>query len=149
MNPYRYRVSLRLRHPDADLSRFGQTLGLGCFSTRIAGEPRLTPKGHPLPGTYRESTLAADLTPGPAARDSGEQRLEDFLAERLRAWSAQADALRELRDAGGSAECFIGVFLDANSGMTLDPALLARAGELGIALALDLYPPDRPDRDPV
>lgn len=142
MNPYRYRASLRLRHPDADLGRLAQTLGLAPCYNRIAGQARRTPKGDPLPGTYRESSLGADLTPGAQSRESDRQSLEDFLDGQLRALSAHAGALRELREAGGSAEFFIGLFLDANSGVVLDPALMARAGELGIALALDLYPPD-------
>lgn len=142
MNPYGYRASLRLRHPDADLGRLAETLGLDASYNRVAGHARVTPKGDSLPGTYRESSLGADLTPGAQSRDSDQQSLEDFLAGQLQALSAHADALRELREGGGSAEFFIGLFLDANSGVTLDPALLARAGELGIALALDLYPPD-------
>ncbi|ALN55534.1 TonB-like protein [Lysobacter enzymogenes] len=146
MNPYRYRVSLRLRHRDADLSLIGARLGEALATAgsvhRIAGSPRVTPKGTPLPGTYRESTWSADLTPGPQ-RDSREQDLESFLAERLQALSPHANALRALRETNGEAAFFIGLFCDGNSGLVLTPELMTQTAGLGIALGFDIYPPDR------
>ncbi|WP_363799911.1 hypothetical protein ABU614_07615 [Lysobacter firmicutimachus] len=51
-----------------------------------------------------------------------------------------AEALRALREEGGRAGFFIGLFCDDDCGLELEPDLLAAAARLGIGLDLALYP---------
>lgn len=146
MHPHTYRVELRLRHAQADLSELGAHLEIDPSHSRCwrAGDPRVTPKGTVLPGVRRESSWATDLTPGASPRSSEDERLEDLLESQLDRLAEYAGALRALRDDGGRAEFFIGLFCDANTGLILTPSLMAKAAALGIEFGFDIYPPDPP-----
>lgn len=142
MHPYRYRISLSLSHPDADLRELGEVLDIRPTRAVKAGDPRITPKGTLLPGVYRESSWNGDLTSEPDARMSDDEHLETFLEAQLDRLARHSGQLRALRDDGGQARFFIGLFCDANTGLTLSPALMAKAAALGIELGFDIYPPD-------
>ncbi|MGO4262530.1 DUF4279 domain-containing protein [Lysobacter sp. TAB13] len=144
MHPYRYRVSLSLSHPDADLRELGEALDVRPARAVRAGDPRVTPKGTLLPGAYRESSWSGDLTPEADAQASDDEHLETFLEAQLDRLARHSDRLRAFRDDGGQARFFIGLFCDANTGLVLSPALMAKAAALGIELGFDIYPPDPP-----
>jgi hypothetical protein len=144
VHPYRYRVSLSLSHPDADLRELGEVLDIRPARAVKAGDPRITPKGTLLSGAYRESSWSGDLTPEADARTSDGEHLETFLEAQLDRLSRHSGRLRAFRDDGGQARFFIGLFCDANTGLVLSPALMAKAATLGIELGFDIYPPDPP-----
>ncbi|UJB19412.1 MULTISPECIES: DUF4279 domain-containing protein [Lysobacter] len=145
MHPYRYRVSLSLSHPDADLRELGEVLEVRPTRAVKAGDRRITPKGTLLPGAYRESSWGGDLSPETDdARTSDDEPLETFLEAQFDRLSQHSGRLRAFHDDGGRAMFFIGLFCDANTGLVLSPALMAKAAALGIGLGFDIYPPDPP-----
>ena len=75
LNSYRYRISLRLRHPSADPADFTAALGLSPFRCWRAGEARATPKGTPLDGQWPDTfwtsgRIAEGRWPGKALRSA-------------------------------------------------------------------------------
>lgn len=139
MNPYSYSISLRVRHPTADLEDFGSDLALKPKFSWRAGEPRLTPKGVALTGVRSESYWSAPLIRDGKLR-SGDQPLEDELATVIAQLSPARETFVRIRAEGGDVELFIGIFCDGNCGFTLGPHLLSRIGALDVTLALDVYP---------
>lgn len=134
MTRYRYTISLRVRHPSLTAQAIRAALSLEPGGAWSVGAPRFTPRGAPLEGHYRESYCWFPI-------DDGVDGLPAALADAAERLEPQREALREIRATGGHAEFFVGWFLHGgNSGDTLDPALLARLADLGLALALDLYP---------
>lgn len=131
---YRFTISLRLVHPSADLSHCSAEFGLEAFRIWKAGESRETPRGKPLDGFWRESYWTAPLdTPEPEDIEAALARIAEWLGEHD---SFLADHARS----GGSAELFIGFFLEgANSGFLLEPTLLEKFSALGVALGFDIY----------
>jgi hypothetical protein len=137
MNPYRHTISLRIRHPRMAQEQISKALALPPKFAWTVGEPRKTPKGHPLDGVRAESYWSCPLS---ETKASEVQSLEQALGSTLRSLEPHAEFLGEVAQSGGSAELFIGLFGDRNLGLELPPATLASCGRLGLALSLDIYP---------
>ena len=139
MNPFTYSVSLRVRHPTADLLKLGSELALEPRHSWTAGEPRRTPKGAALRGNRAESEWSA-----PLLRDgkvhSEEQSLDDALAGIVERLSVHRQTFLRIRAEGGDVELFLGIFGNGNLGIILEPELLSRVGALGVTLSFDIYP---------
>jgi hypothetical protein len=68
--------------------------------------------------------------------------MERYLLDTLEHLREHQEFLRTVSGTGGRASLFIGVFMQGNTGFSLDPTLSKLAAELGIALDFDVYPPD-------
>lgn len=72
--PYRFKISLRLVHPSADLSPCSKEFGLEPSRVWKVGEARTTPRGTPLEGLRSESywttPLDASAHDGKGVRDN-------------------------------------------------------------------------------
>ena len=132
--PISVTASLRMRHPSADLSYCTRQLDLEPNRQWVAGEPRTSPVGRPLGGVQPDSYWCA-----PLVLDQ-ESDIENFLASTLDRLETYRSVFDQCSATGGSAELFIGFFLEAfNGGFSLQPQLLAKAASLGIALDFDIY----------
>jgi hypothetical protein len=141
---YRFSISLRIHHPDADPERF--TAGLGMTPRRAlkAGQPRQTPAGTPLKGTYRNTYWYVNVVSGiypDLTLDAAIQSVLDRLTQ-------HRDLFHTIRSEGGSVELFIGWFFERQSGDKLTHTILAKCADLQIDLELDVYPPDQPQNVP-
>ena len=127
---FSYRVSLQVRHPNADPQWMVAGIGLPPLRCWAVGQERETPEGAPLPGTYRESYCVFNLGEG----DDGE--LADFLRETLRRLEHAADFIGELRRTGGKVNFFVSWSPGAR-GEVFDVELMANMARLGIDLGID------------
>jgi hypothetical protein len=131
-------ISLRLRHSERrDLGTLLEGWGYDVGRAWQAGDPRVTPKGAPLEGTWSDSYAYAKLR-SPACRT-----LSAGLSAILEDLGPLKSDLQAFAYGGGRAELFVGWHFYNNSGDTLDWELLQRISEHRIDLALDIYP----DRD--
>ena len=64
MNPFRYKITLRLRHPEMDPDEISNALGMQPQFRWMAGRPRRTPLGQALEGTYHETYWCSRSTTG-------------------------------------------------------------------------------------
>ena len=110
-----------------------------------AGEPRVTPKGEKLKGVYAETYWASSLHEEKSLR-SRKVPIEDFLINQVQLLQESSAFLKTLRDTGGRAEFFIGLYSGKNIGLELPSSLLGSMAELGINLSLDIYayPEEKP-----
>lgn len=132
--PYRFKISLRLVHPTDDLTKCSVEFGIEPSRQWKLGDPRTTPRGNPLVGFRQESYWTAPLDV------SSHKDLESSLAQVATWLSEHGSFLHEHANAGGSAELFIGFFLERfNTGFLLEPSLLAKYSSLGVALDFDMY----------
>lgn len=105
MHPYTYSISLRIKHPDIDLTYIGLLLGLQPNRIWKAGEARATPKDTPLEGTNKESYWCGRLT---GDRERSETcSLEDKLADWTNRLFANSSEFKKLLAEGGEIEYFI------------------------------------------
>ena len=138
MNPYTFTVSLRLHHPLLSPTDISAALDMKPTTAHAVGEPRTTPTGAALDGRYHQTYWCASLMSSEAA-SSVDMPLEGFLSDALDALWPKRAWLSDFAASGGTAEYFVGLFLNGNAGVTLSPQLMSRLGEIGVELGLDLY----------
>jgi hypothetical protein len=139
MYPYRYCVSLRFWHPTIDPEVISTKLGKKPSRLWRAGEPRTTPKGNKLEGTWKDSYWTAPLHPKKSL-SSRKTQIETFLSTALDELAPHSKFIKAILAGGGRAEFFVGLFGDKNYGFDLEPELLQRLGKIGLRLSLDIYP---------
>ena len=127
---FSYRVSLQVRHPDADPQQIIAAIGLPPIRYWAVGEERVTPKGTLLPGKQRESYCVFDL----GDRSDGE--LATFLREALGKLEHAAGFIGELRRTGGKLNFFISWY-PGERGEVFEVKLLAAMARLGIDLGIE------------
>ncbi|MFC3814938.1 DUF4279 domain-containing protein [Lysobacter sp. GCM10012299] len=131
--PYRYKVSLRFRHPSADLSHFTNLIGIEPGRQWTSGELRSSPRGTSLDGVRSDSYWCASI-------EVGESDFETSLLAVLIHLEQFRDAIELNSVTGGCAELFIGFFLEAfNGGFSLKPELLEKCASLHLSLDFDIY----------
>ena len=139
MNPYDYKVSLRITHPTMDPSIITNTLGLKPSHSWKAGEPRETPNGENLDGINVQSYWTAQLTNGNNI-SSEKIQLESFLLDKNYLLKQHASFFSSIKESKGNIEYFIGIFGNKNMGCVFNSELLTSTNDLGIELSLDIYP---------
>ena len=151
MNPYTYRISLRLKHPSANLAEIYQVLSQmpEVIPGRLCniGEERTTPHGEKLDGHYTESWCGFGFTD--EKQSSDDQTLSDAINTIMAKLSPHKDLFAGNSKTGGTADFFIGLFVDANCGVVLDVELLKKLADLQIEVGFDIYPPDTTSADEV
>jgi hypothetical protein len=134
VNEYRYALSFRALHPNMTANDIEQALSLKVRVSNTAGEKRMTPKGKPLDGTNKNSYCSFRLSEGP------DTDLEAEINKWNKAFSSKRSFFTRFVETGGQFEYFIGLFLNGNSGFSLSVEAMRGMEELGIELALDIYP---------
>ena len=140
---YHFRISFRIRHPDADPDRITNALGIIPRRAWKAGEPRQTPTGTPLQGSYPATYWYVEVLAGRYPELDLNAGLQNVLDRR----AGFRDFLHAVRAEGGSAELFVGWFLERQSGDVLSHTTVGKAADLSIDLAFDVYPPTQPQNE--
>ena len=139
MHPYRYKISLRVSHPTMPHKEISAALGREPRIAWTAGDPRTTLQGHAFEGAREDSYWSVHLMEG-----HSETPIEQALAACLHPLESRKAFLAGIVKDSGRAELFIGLFGERNLGLELPPKLLGACADLGLALALDIYPEVEP-----
>jgi hypothetical protein len=132
--PYRFKISLRLAHPSADLSNCSKEFGLEPLREWKRGDARTTPRGRPLEGLRDDSYWTTPLDV------SNSKDLESALGQIANWLESHEPFLARHAESGGVTRLFIGFFLESfKTGFLLEPALLAKYSSLGVGLDFDMY----------
>ncbi len=137
MNPYWYKVSLRLSHPWLDPAEITSALRREPSRSWRAGGPRTPPKGQPLEGHNKDTYWTAVVVEAKWPSVSLSEAIDELIVQ----LAPHRDFLRRVRTESGTAALFVGWFFDEMMGDTFDCDLLARLADLGLDLSLDLDPP--------
>ena len=138
MQRYNFSIALRIWHPNIDPAIITGKLGLPSSNSAKFGQPRQTPKGQPLDGTYAESYWHAD----PFERgeySSTDDFAEDVLVDVLKLLSPHRQFLLLLRKQGARLHLQVSSFSVRNYALELSPQLLACCAELGLSFVHDVY----------
>jgi hypothetical protein len=129
----RFKISLRLRHPSMDPRDITKAIGMDARIQWKAGDRRVTPTGTLLEGNREDSYWCLSFPDDPL------RSLADALETHVASLRDCTQFLDEFHASGGSAEFFIGWFVDRNSGDVLDWSLLHELAELHVSLSFDVY----------
>jgi uncharacterized protein DUF4279 len=134
-----YRVRLVVNHPSERLEQLTKLTGLTPGLVWVKGEPRFTPAGKPLWGTYDRAAWSywEDI------RNS--RNFSEGVARIINALMPARDFLREMHSTGGSSELILELRGERNISDVIDVTDLARLVDLGIDLGIEVYPYTRED----
>jgi hypothetical protein len=133
-------LSLRIWHPTIDAQEIAAAFPFKAYRVCRLGEQRSTPKATPLKGLYRENFYVGDIvTREEISEASFDRSLSSCIDLALGRLSSSTAFLARLKNAGARMEFFIGWTIRSNGGDDLDPSLLMRLAETGIAISLDVY----------
>jgi len=127
-------LSIRFRHPSKDLSFLSEELGLNCNRCWKAGSPRQTPKGDPLPGTYKDSYWYSRIEIS-RSDNLGIQTLRAIeILERSKATAI------DIKSTGGAIEIYLQLPGAENNGGEIKSENLKRLSDLGVDLLIEVFP---------
>ena len=131
---YHYQVSLCITHPTMDPGSFTAALRLEPKISWAVGDPCKDRNGSIVPGNREESYWLHSFG------ETQDGNLPLFLFNVVSSLAAQKLFFDNLSSTGGSAEFFVGYFINApNTSIPLDPELLRRCSELGLGIYVDIY----------
>jgi hypothetical protein len=133
--------TLRLYHPSIDPRQITEELGLPPIGAWRAGEPRMTPKGTLLGGFAKMSFWRTNLVGDESGLGDLAAGLHD-IAARLEPYKG---FLNRIGDEGGTVALLVTWLVADDEALAVEPALLARYAQLGVALDFEIHPPDVAD----
>ena len=136
MRRQRTQLSLRVTHPERDLSSVCRTLELRPKIIWKKGDERRTPKGTSVGGVRESSYCWIDF--GAASKASLSKKIE-AAAKLLKPHRA---TLRRISSTGGRISFAIGRFCDEDTGEDFSCEMLAVVAGLRIGLDLYIYVPE-------
>ncbi|MBK0014556.1 DUF4279 domain-containing protein [Stenotrophomonas sp. S41] len=130
----RYSISIRIAHPEMDMSGVCEDLGLVPDFSYSAGDARVTPKGKPIGGVRDGSYWLHSFVEG----NDGD--VESSLEQIVRFLSVRQEFFEQIARSGGRSELFIGWFSSENTGFNIGNSILRKLVDLSIDLSFDIYP---------
>ena len=129
-----YNVVLMMHHPSERLDRITSELGMERHHGWQAGEPRSTPKGTALPGTYKDTYW------GHSDEIKGHRKFFETVMELLEKLEAASEYVMNLSSSGGRISLIVHLPGHTNIGDVIKPADLMRIGRLGVELGVEVFP---------
>jgi hypothetical protein len=127
---FSYAVSLRVRHPQLNLSVLTDKLRLEPMHTWTAGEPRRSQSGAPLGGNHRDSYWSAPLPAQTIGANS--MPLELFLSQQVLQMSRHREFFCKLQSDGAEISLLIELVPVANSSLTVSSATARKLADMNM-----------------
>jgi hypothetical protein len=133
MGTHRFRLSVQIRHPDADLAPVAAAIPLKAKWLWKRGERKHDAQGSPIGDPMSSSYGTFEW---PVAPDEDLNAALKAAALALEPARAQLQALAL---SGGEANLVVGWFSNGDSGEAVEPGTIQAMGSLGLALHLLVY----------
>ena len=127
-----FALSLRIRHPSANLAQVCEVLGLKPSHVWQAGTQAKTPKGEPLAFVREESYCSVPLETKGAS-------LSGSMAIALSFLQPKKEILHDLAENGGTIELCVALFSYTDDGYRISAELIDKIAELGLSLTVFFY----------
>jgi hypothetical protein len=128
-----FTISLRIWHPTYTSESIIEAIGLRTRFAHSVGRPRVTPTGASLEGIYGETYCTFRL----------KEKIDGYFVDGIRDLTPVLEKFRiyfkEIRDSGGRAEVYIGVFVEGMSGFTLEANDMLRLTNMSLDLSVEYY----------
>jgi hypothetical protein len=138
MLSFAYDASLHIHHPTLSLQNVTERLGLTPRRTHNAGDPRRTPKGTTLKGSYPDHYWSCSLS------TKDQENITDFLRRILSEFEPNREFLNGIAKTGGEVCLFLGVFSSRCCAHQFSRELLADLAATGLDLRIDFYGSEHP-----
>lgn len=129
-----YWISLQVRHPTLHPTAITAALGMKPKRSWFVGEPRTTPKGTPLGGTYDRTYWVT------STKVTGHRFFFKEVITLIQLLELSREFISEFVETGGTLYLNIGLGGCRNIGDVIRSADLRRLCDLGIDLGVEVYP---------
>jgi len=130
----RFDIDLFIVHPTLRPNEISKALGLVAHTSHAVGEPRKTPKGKRLPGTYTDTRWRHQRR-----HTVEEQWFADELAGFVENLRPRGEALAMLRASGGMTTLIVHFLGEGHFGDEIGYDTLATIVELGLSLEIECF----------
>jgi hypothetical protein len=130
----RFDIELLIVHPTMDPAEISTALGLDAEFAHRVGEPRKTPKGTRLSGTYQDTRWRYSRR-----HETQGQWFAGKIAELIDCIEPHKAFLKELRSTGGKACLILQLLGDGYFGDELPHAVLARLIDLELDFGIECF----------
>jgi hypothetical protein len=130
----RFDIDLFIVHPTLRPGEISRALGLVAHTSHAVGEPRRSPKGKRLPGTYTDTRWRHKRR-----HTVEEQFFGDELAVFVESLRPRSEALAMLRDTAGMTALIIQFVGEGHFGDEIGHETLATIVELGLSLEIECF----------
>lgn len=134
----RFSIVLLIRHPNIDPSVISDKLRLDPYSCAKAGEPKVTPKGTPLPGAWEWSSW------NHVFEYETDKRFFEEMERLLARLTPHKDLFLKIAKEGGQSQLYFNFPGDVNQGDTAKPSMLKLMSEIELHLGVEVFPDMKP-----
>jgi hypothetical protein len=130
----RYVIRLLIKHPNIDPARITEILGLKPKLSHVAGSPRMTLTGMPLPGLHQESAWGYSFQT---------ERNRPFFQDVVRMidqLEPHREFLHGIVNGGGTVGLIVHLPGDINIGSSFHWRDMARLSALHVGLGIEVFP---------
>lgn len=125
---------LLIVHPEMDPALITDKLGIQPSQSSRHGQPRVTPKGTTLPGTYTDTRWCMSF------RNDENRSIEALVVHALAVLPAKSKFWGELVRSGGKAELILSLGGSQYQGASLKAETIRQLAQMGMQLGLEVYP---------
>lgn len=129
-----FSVTLLIVHPNCDPDLITKTLKIEPFMTRRQGQPRVTPKGTPLPGISRDTRW------NHVAFYEADRTVSLEIGRWMEVLSAHSSFLGSLIASGARISLSVSLPGMSHRGDVIEATTLSRAASLGIGVGFEVFP---------
>jgi hypothetical protein len=130
----RYSVRLLIKHPNIDPAKITERFGFEPKITQVAGTPRKTLKGDPLPGMYKESAWSHSF------RVERNRLFFQDVVKVIDRLEPHKEFLHEIVDGGGTIELIVNLPGEINIGDCFPWRNMGRLSALRVGLGIEVFP---------
>lgn len=130
----RFNIILLIRHPSIDPQVITNRLGLEPFRCWRQGEPRFTPKGNKLPGTYPNTSWHCSFD------FEGERSFFHSMQVLLERLDVHRDFFNSMVSEGGQIYLNVNLSGDENIGSVLNWNVMEKLIALKINIGVEVFP---------
>ncbi len=142
MNPYTYKISLRVSHPSQSIEviegDIANTTHFHFVNSWNIGNARLAQDGGPLVGVHTDSYCC--FAHSKEKIYSSDKALSEELLLLVGELEPLKGSLLRHVDSGGALLVSVGIFLEGNSGEVIEYDIIKKMASLGLGLSIDIYP---------
>ncbi|WP_431835382.1 hypothetical protein [Enterobacter ludwigii] len=130
-----FTISLRAWHPTLSAEAISSKMGLPAAHAYSAGHERVTPKGTPLDGVYRESYCSFEIM----GKTTG--YFTDGITQCAQMLKSLAAPFSELTATGGRLEVYVWIYPEGETdlGFELERPLIRLLSDLNLTLSVEIY----------
>ena len=128
-------IIVRVWHPTDDLEIFSSIISINKMYSWLAGSQRKTPTGRLLSGFNKESYWCSEQI-----MFFSDMGFNAKITSTIELLLPASQKLKELKATGGRIELYLQLPGSVNNGGTFESSIIKTLGELGVDLAVEVFP---------